>query len=522
MREVKIKNEIYQMKVKERKEKEIYEFYNNLRDYEVGERIKRSYRYLNNFLRNRKKKNPIIPIKKWTEELLKSSGPLMNIPEDREELTSAPTKLEREEIIRKLANGKAAGKDGLRNEYLKYATDEIIDELWLIIKKVWETNELPKQWKEGLQIPIPKKKTPKETSDYRRITLSSVGYKIYASWLVNRLIEYAGLPGYHQAAFINNRSTDDQMFYVRRHLEAHWNKGERIIVASLDLRKAFDTVKLESVEGILLELGVPTHLINRVRQAMNGELSSILWEGIETEKVLKGIGIKQGCPMSPYIFVLIIQKILIEVQKKYPSLKLLELGRQGLPVAIAFADDILLISKSIKDLDRIVKLLKEELSKVGLELNPKKSKILIREPLRSRAVPDQVIVDGDSLEVVNTMRYLGTFLTGTLDRPNTTRIRCRQAVNSARVVIEFVRKFKPSWDIAKLIYMTVISPAITYGLKGAALVKRNRKSIARYELQIIKELLKYCRNRPRGRIRVSRLLNGKSAVNRIREMQMKF
>lgn len=120
------------------------------------------------------------------------------------------------------------------------------------------------------------------------------------------------------------------------------------------------------------------------------------------------------------------------------------------------------------------------------------------------------------------MKYLGIFLTETLDRPQTTRKRCKQAIGSSKIIIEFLRRYKPSWKLAKLIYKTVISPSITYGLKAAALVKRNRRSISKYEMQIIKEILKYCRDKPRGRVKLSKLLDGKTAVKKIRVMRIKY
>lgn len=93
------------------------------------------------------------------------------------------------------------------------------------------------------------KKGAKETGDFRRITLSNIGYKIYARWLVKRLREYAGEPGYHQTAFTNNRSSDDQMYFARRILEENWNRGQTLIVASVDIKKAFDFVEISSVSS---------------------------------------------------------------------------------------------------------------------------------------------------------------------------------------------------------------------------------------------------------------------------------
>lgn len=108
---------------------------------------------------------------------------------------------------------------------------------------------MPDQWKQSVQIPIPKKKGAKETTDFRRITLSNLGYKIYAKWLAKRLRKYAGDPEFHQTAFTQDRSTDDQIFYARtrRCMDENWNSGNTIILMSVDIKKAFDFVDVSSV-----------------------------------------------------------------------------------------------------------------------------------------------------------------------------------------------------------------------------------------------------------------------------------
>lgn len=257
-------------------------------------------------------------------------------------------------------------------------------------------------------------------------------------------------------------------------------------------------------------------------QAMSAERTSVLWEGVTTEERNKCKGIKQGCPLSPYIFTLIIQKVLHEVKNQIPYVNLLEFNNGKLPVILAFADDLLIIARTTEEIERIMKALKRELIKVGLEINASKSQILIREPHSDRNIPEKIKIDGEEYNVVRNMRYLGTFFTDTLDRPETNRKRCKQAIGSSKIIIEFLRRYKPSWSLAKLIYKTVISPAITYGMKAAALVKRNRISISRYEMQILKEMIKYCRDRPRGKVKLSRLLDGKTAVKKIRVMRINY
>lgn len=244
---INIRRHDYYLAVRDHNEKEIFKFYNELQDYEVGERIKRSYIFLKKFTRRRATKKPLIAMKKWVEELKLTEGESIVIKPDNEELTEEPSREEIRNIIDGLVNGKAAGTDKIRNEYVKYSDEDSIEELYQIIRKVWRTNKMPEQWKKSVQIPIPKKKGAKETTDFRRITLCNLGYKVYAKWLVTRLRQYAGDPGYHQTAFTQDRSTDDQIFFARRCMEENWNAGNTIVLMSADVKKAFDLVDVSSV-----------------------------------------------------------------------------------------------------------------------------------------------------------------------------------------------------------------------------------------------------------------------------------
>ena len=100
-----VKREHFRRRIREHNEAEITKFFNNLKDFEIGERIRKTYKYLKSFSRNRKHKGPLIPMKHWVAILEESTGKQMNIPKDQETLTESPTRMEIEEIIKK-SNGK--------------------------------------------------------------------------------------------------------------------------------------------------------------------------------------------------------------------------------------------------------------------------------------------------------------------------------------------------------------------------------------------------------------------------------
>lgn len=85
--------------------------------------------------------------------------------------------------------------------------------------------------------------------------------------------------------------------------EEMWLNGIPLFVLSIDLKKAFDSVNLDVIGKILLSYGVPCHLVNRIISAVLHERTAVRWGGRCTSSYVKSRGVKQGCPISPYLFV---------------------------------------------------------------------------------------------------------------------------------------------------------------------------------------------------------------------------
>jgi hypothetical protein len=94
--------------------------------------------------------------------------------------TSAITKDEVAKVIKKLKNGKSAGVDGIQAELLKYGGDKLANRLTKLCNHIWEKREVPRDWQDGIIIPLPKKGDLKDCNNWRGITLLSVPGKVLA------------------------------------------------------------------------------------------------------------------------------------------------------------------------------------------------------------------------------------------------------------------------------------------------------------------------------------------------------
>ena len=89
--------------------------------------------------------------------------------------------------IKRLKNGKSAGIDGIQAELLKHGGEETARKILQLCNRIWETGEVPRDWRDGVIIPLPKKGDLKDCNNWRGITLLSVPGKVMASILLHRI-----------------------------------------------------------------------------------------------------------------------------------------------------------------------------------------------------------------------------------------------------------------------------------------------------------------------------------------------
>ena len=77
-----------------------------------------------------------------------------------------------EKVVGKLRNGKAAGQDEVVAELLKYGREVVIDWLTEVIQQVWQSGNIPQEWKDATLIPVHKKRARNECDNYRGIYIT--------------------------------------------------------------------------------------------------------------------------------------------------------------------------------------------------------------------------------------------------------------------------------------------------------------------------------------------------------------
>jgi hypothetical protein len=163
-------------------------------------------------------------------------------------LVPEPNLVEVETAIGKLKNYKSPGTDKISAELIKAGGETLYSEIHRLICCMWNKEELPQQWKESIIVPIYKKSDRTDCNNYGGISLLSTAYKILSNILLARLTSYINeVIGDHQCGFRRNRSTTDQIFYVRQILEKKWEYNGTVHQLFIDFKKAHDSVKREGL-----------------------------------------------------------------------------------------------------------------------------------------------------------------------------------------------------------------------------------------------------------------------------------
>ena len=342
-----------------------------------------------------------------------------------------PTKEEIEKAVNSLNLGKAAGPDHIPPEALKADTSLTTDILHGLFTKIWKEGDFPKDWKEGHLVKLPKKGDLSNCNNYRGITLLSIPGKVFNRIILERIKGAVDEKlREEQAGFRKNRSTIDQIATLRIIIEQSIEWKSSLIVNFIDYEKAFDSVDRKTLWKIMRHYGIPCKLVTLVEKLYEGSSCRVLHDGQLTDSFNIRTGVKQGCILSPFLFILAVDWLMKEATSG---------RRNGIQWTLwtqledlDFADDLALLSHIQAQMQEKTTGLDKLSRSVGLHIHPRKSKVFGVNTIKEPAI----VVNQEKLEEVDSFVYLGSVI----DRKGGTEADIKSRIGKARTAFIALNK----------------------------------------------------------------------------------
>jgi len=279
--------------------------------------------------------------------------------------------------IRKLPNRKAVGLDGVMNEMIKTATQELSGPLLFLFNRILSESVFPAIWAQGMIVPIHKSGSLKDPNNYRGICISSCLGKLFTKLMANRLTNWllnTNRLSEYQIGFRPQSRTSDHVFVLKSIIDHMKKHRKKVFACFIDFRKAFDSIWRDGLLYKLHKWGLGTKFCSMMTNMFSRLTSCVKIDNKITEFFLSEKGTRQGCNLSPMIFNLFINE-LPSLLLKINSDPILIEGKE-VPI-LMYADDVVLLSKSTQGLNRALNVLHVFCQKWKLQINTSKTKVLI-------------------------------------------------------------------------------------------------------------------------------------------------
>ena len=272
------------------------------------------------------------------------------------------TQMEVKEAITSLKNNKAPGADEISAELLKRGGSTVVVWLTAVFNRMWRNGKVPHEWTKGVIVKVPKKGNLSDCNNWRGITLLSVPGKVFCKVLLTRLKNIDAHLREEQAGFRPGRSCSEQIFTLRNIVEQSIEFQTPVYVNYVDFKKAFDSVHRSSLWEIAASYGVPSHYITLFKSLYENSSCCIQSSRGTSPSFNILSGVKQGCILSPFLFLLVIDFVLKRSLRD---------GTVGVPWGsqqlcdLDFADDIALLSQKKDSLQEMTNALSHKCTQSG-------------------------------------------------------------------------------------------------------------------------------------------------------------
>lgn len=247
---------------------------------------------------------------------------------------------------------KAPGPDGFPALFYQTHWEFIEEEICSAVRSFLTGDLIPEGLCDSVIILIPKVNNATHLSKFRPISLCNVLYKIASKVPSNRLKPFLpGVVSEFQSAFVPGRLITGSALvaYECLHSIKKQQCKKPFFAPKVDMMKAYDRVEWSFLHGCLLKLGFADPWIQTIMRCVTSVRYAVRINGELTYPVTPSRGLRQGDPISPYLFLLCTEGLSSILQKKESMgvIQGIRNGRLGPPIShLLFEDDSIFFARS--------------------------------------------------------------------------------------------------------------------------------------------------------------------------------
>ena len=277
--------------------------------------------------------------------------------------------------------------------------------------------------------------------------------------------------------FRQERTTVGQILAIRRILEGVKSTNIPVVFTFIDFKKAFDSVPRAKMIKILRSYGIPDKIVNAIETSYASTRAKVYSPDGVTEEFYIVKGVLQGDTLSSYLFFIILDYALRKAIKGREE----ELGftivprrsRRVHPIVLTglnFADDIALISDSVRQASELLQRLESECSKAGLLINYNKTKVMAFNTL------DPMIyktADGQILDVEKDFKYLGSWINSSEKDIKVRKDLAWNALHNMQTLL----KSNTNLQLKRRLFVATVESVLLYGSESWTLNVKQQNSL---------------------------------------------
>lgn len=269
---------------------------------------------------------------------------------------------------------------------------------------------------------MPKRLDASAPLHFRPISLCTTLYKVCARLLANRLrVVIPRIIFVEQGAFIRGRSISDNIIIAQEFMhDLHKSSARQCLMAvKLDMERAYDRLSWSFLHQTLLEFGFDRLFIDWILACIHRPSFSLLINSSQTDFFHSAVGLRQGCPLSPLLFILSandLSRALYQAQYDFRIAPFL-VGPNGPAVShLLFADDCILLGQAnVSNAASFASIIQNYCQASGQKVNCQKSMICFS-PKTSSSLREAILYTFGIDNQADRLLYLEVPITGTRPR----------------------------------------------------------------------------------------------------------